>query len=90
MFYQQAFDFSVFHQISGFQKKFFGIFVVEICVKGCKRLRQEWQQGTDCWRFIYHRIRFLLLKNAFFSNLEGEKKPKLSFCPNCGGAWLLS
>ena len=45
---QIAFDFSGFRQISSFlEKKTFETFVVEICVEGCKRLRQEWQQGAD-------------------------------------------
>ena len=48
MFYQQAFDFYVFCQILGFsEKNFFEIFIVDICVRRCKKLRKEWQHGAD-------------------------------------------
>ena len=40
MFYQQAFDFSGFRQVSAFsEKETFKLFVVEICVKRCKGLK---------------------------------------------------
>ena len=64
MFYQQAFDFSGFCQISCFSgKKTFGIFVAEICVK-----RYEFEVGMAtrcrCCRFVYYKILSLLWKNA--------------------------
>ena len=77
MFYQQAFDFSGFCQISCFsEKKTFGIFIVEIFVK-----RYEFEVGMAtrciCCRFIYYKILSLFWKNAL-AILRVKKK---TFCP---------
>ena len=48
MFYKQHLIFLVFARYPVFQeKKTFETFIVEICVEGCKRWRQEWQQSAD-------------------------------------------
>ena len=59
MFYQQAFDFSVFRQISGFsEKKFFEIFVYF-----CEKMQEAvvgMTASCRCCTFIYYRTRSLL------------------------------
>ena len=87
MFYQQAFDFSGFRQVSAFsEKKTFKIFVVEICVKRCKELKLAWQQGTDVVDLFTIEYFPFFEEIHFPAILRVKKNPKISFCHNYVGA----
>ena len=62
------------------KKNFWNFFCRDLCTR-MPEVEIGMAARSRCSRFIYHRILSLLWKNAFFSNLEGERKQNFLSVP---------